>query len=39
MEALSVLCNTMLSGSIYLFNDFIVMVLEMIEGEEIIAIP
>ena len=39
MEALSVLADTCLSGTIYLFNDFLTLIFEMIEGEEIITIP
>jgi hypothetical protein len=37
MEAMSVLCNTLLSGGIYVFNDLVAMILELIQGEEVIT--
>ena len=39
MEAIAVLADTVCSGTIYLVNDFIAMVISMIEGGETLAMP
>ena len=39
MEAPAVLADTVLSGGIYLCNDFVVMILELIEGDVTLAMP